>query len=358
MKKILLFTDSLGAGGAQRQLVGLAIVLHQKGYNVKVCTYHNLSFYKSILVDKNILNELIPDAKSIIKRIISVYRYFKQENPDWVIAYQETPSFISCIVKLLGGRFRLIVSERNTTQHVGLNESIRFFFYRFADAIVPNSFTQNNFLLSNYPWMSPKIKTITNFVDIKQFCPKQHCRREVPEILVVGSIGQSKNSHGFIRACKHLKDNRVKFHATWYGWHDHPTNYMNDIKNLILELGLVDVVELKDKTLDIAIVYRDADYFCLPSFFEGTPNVLCEAISCGLPVAASNVCDNNLYVQDNVNGYLFDPSNIESISSALERLLNIDEQQYLTFRANSRKIAVDKLSIEKFVSKYCSILES
>ena len=49
MKKILLFTDSIGAGGAQRQLVGLAYLLKDKGYHVKVCTYHHSDFYKSYL---------------------------------------------------------------------------------------------------------------------------------------------------------------------------------------------------------------------------------------------------------------------------------------------------------------------
>lgn len=47
MQKIILFTDSLGAGGAQRQLVGLATFLRQVGYSVKVCTYYDLDFYKS-----------------------------------------------------------------------------------------------------------------------------------------------------------------------------------------------------------------------------------------------------------------------------------------------------------------------
>ena len=42
--KIILFTDSLGAGGSQRQWVGLAKLLKDNGYNVNVCTYHNIDF--------------------------------------------------------------------------------------------------------------------------------------------------------------------------------------------------------------------------------------------------------------------------------------------------------------------------
>ena len=40
MKKILCLIDSLGAGGAQRQMVGLATFLKEKGYDVVVAIYH------------------------------------------------------------------------------------------------------------------------------------------------------------------------------------------------------------------------------------------------------------------------------------------------------------------------------
>ena len=77
--KILCFTDCLGAGGAQRQLVGLAVMLHQRGYDVKVCYYFDIPFYKDYLVEKTVEHELIPNASSHIKRIHAVARYFHKE---------------------------------------------------------------------------------------------------------------------------------------------------------------------------------------------------------------------------------------------------------------------------------------
>lgn len=356
-KKILLFTDSLGAGGAQRQLVGLALFLTQAGYDVKVCTYHNIPFYKSMLDENSIFNELIPEASDTKKRIISVCKYFNKENPDWVIAYQETPSLIACIANLFNRKYRVIVSERNTTHNMTLKEYVRFFLYRWAEAIVPNSYTQAKFLYSHYPWMLPKIETITNFVDINKFYPVKRQRRQIPEILIVGSIADSKNTKGFVNACKILAEKGIRFHATWYGWHENPTPYMIETKDLIAKLKLGALIELKDKKLDIVPVYQDADYFCIPSFYEGTPNVLCEAISCGLPVVSSNVCDNALYAQDGINGFLFDPSNVYSMADSIERLLTIDEQTYNLFCKKSRCIAEEKLSPETFLLKYRAIID-
>ena len=52
------------------------------------------------------------------------------------------------------------------------------------------------------------------------------------------------------------------------------------------------------------------DAFCLPSFKEGYPNVIVEAMSCELPVLCSKICENPVIVEDNINGFLFDPHNI------------------------------------------------
>ena len=60
--KILCFIDCLGAGGAQRQLVGLASMLHQRGIDVKVCYYHDIPYYKEYLEERGIEHVLIPSA--------------------------------------------------------------------------------------------------------------------------------------------------------------------------------------------------------------------------------------------------------------------------------------------------------
>lgn len=355
--KILLFIDNLGPGGAQRQICGLAVMLCRHGHNVKVCTYYPHDFYKDYLDQNKVTNEIIPGADNPKKRIWVVRKYFKQEQPDWVIAYQETPSLVACVAKILGCDFKLIVSERNTTQKVGMNERVRFFLYRWADAIVPNSHAQERWLYAHHPWMKQKITTITNFVDLDKFHIKKHVKNEIPEILVVGSIFGSKNTKGYIQACKILKDKGVKFHTSWYGWMKDVNSYMLEVKELIKELDLEDVFTIEDKTENIVPVYQKADYYCMPSFFEGTPNVLCEAIACGLPVASSDICDNGLYVEDEINGYLFNPSDVDEMAFKIEKLLTIDKEHYLNFSKNSRSIAEEKLSMERFYNEYRMILE-
>ena len=358
MKKIVLFTDCLGAGGAQRQLVGLAIMLKEKDYNVTVATYHNIDFYKKQLDDAGVRNLVIPSASNTKKRIWAVRTFLKKERPDWVVAYLETPSLLACIAKVTGCKFRLIVSERNTTQAVGMNERVRFFLYRWADAIVPNSYAQENYLTSHYPWMQKKLKTITNFVDLDYFSFIERKKRKVPEIVIAATIWSSKNTLGFIEAVKKLVDRNSRFHVSWYGKSNIDMDYYNESLQKIQEYGIQDYIELKDKTKQIKNVYHNADLFCLPSFYEGTPNVICEAISTGLPVACSDVCDNYIYVKPGCNGVLFDPNNPNDMANKISQLLYISSLEFEKYQKNSRQIALGKLSKDVFVDAYVKIIES
>ena len=72
MKKILLLIDSLGAGGAQRQLVGLAVLLKQRGYDVSVATYHDDRFYVDTLLDACVPYVYLKSAHDSKRRILAV----------------------------------------------------------------------------------------------------------------------------------------------------------------------------------------------------------------------------------------------------------------------------------------------
>lgn len=357
MQKILLFTDSLGAGGAQRQLVGLAKMLKEEGLHIKVVTYHDIPFYLSTLIENGIEYENVNKAHVTWKRFFLIYRMFKREKPNWVIAYLDTPCILACLCKLLGGGFKLLVSERNTTQRLTLKERFKFLLYRVADKIVPNSHSQGRFILVNNLSNQERVKVITNFVDTYYFQNQQIKRRKrVPVIVVVATIWQSKNTLGFIDAIKLLRDVGVLFVVHWYGKSNVSLDYLEECRRKITDYQLDGCIELKEKTTQIREVYLGADYFCLPSFFEGTPNALCEAISCGLPVICSDVCDNSLYVRNGKNGYLFDPHSAQDMKEKMAQLLGINDELYANFSKESRRIAEEVLSANRFLTEYKEVL--
>ena len=356
-KKILLLIDSLGAGGAQRQLVGLAVMLKQRGHDVIVATYHDNCFYVDTILDAGVPYVYLKSAHCSFKRIWVVARYIRRIKPDWVISYLETPSIVASIAHIFNKKFKLIVSERNTSQTVGKNEKLRFHLFKTADFIVPNAYAQEKFIVDNFPVLKAKTVTIANFVDTVFFHPKIHERSEVPEIVVAASIWSPKNTLGFLDAVKILKERGLKFHISWYGKANGNIGYFEECAQKAERLHISDCISLLDKTKKIREKYQDADYFILPSFYEGTPNVICEAMACGLPVACSNVCDNPIYVKPDVNGVLFDPKSPQNMAEVIAQLLTIGDKTYKLFSANSRKIAEEKLSKNKFIESYLTLIE-
>ena len=359
MKRILCLIDSLGPGGAQRQLVGLASFLKEKGYDIIVATYHDDRFYMDQLQAHGVPYVYLKKANNSFFRIWHIARYIRQTKPDVVISYLETPSICTCIAKMFNRKFKLIVSERNTTQHTGRNEKIRFNLFRLADYVVPNAYSQEAYMKKTFPKLTDKIVTIPNFVDLDHFVPPmERNRREIPEIMVAASIWASKNTLGFIDAVAALKAKGFRFHISWYGLNTKHLGYINQCQSKIEQLDVADCIELKEKTNSIREKYQDADYFCLPSFYEGTPNVICEAMACGLPIVCSAVCDNSRYVVEGKNGFLFNPQDVDSVCGAFEKLLLLSDIEYANFCTRSRSIAEQKLSEDSFVQSYIKLIES
>ncbi len=354
----MLFIDSLGAGGAQRQMVYLASTLKDSGYEVKLISYYDEPFYLNAIQRLGINYECIFEAGSHFTRIYYINKAIKKYNPNIVIAYLDTPCIVACICRLLQfKRWKLIVSERNTTQKLTLHERIKFFLYRVASLVVPNAYAQENFIKAYYPSLKKKTRTIINMVDLKRFSPIQNEQNsKILRITIVATIWPSKNTKGFIEAVKRVVENgNYDFKIDWYGIGN--SKYCQEAIDLVKQYQLDSNFSILPKTPTIEKEYQQSDWFCLPSFYEGTPNVICEAMACGLPILCSNVCDNGHYVQDGVNGYLFDPTSIEDMSRSLMEALKTSAEKRKIMGTKSRQIAEEKLSYMQFRNNYLQAIE-
>lgn len=360
MKRILCFIDSLGPGGAQRQFVGLVSMLAEKHYDVKVITYYNIPFYKNILDAKGITIVNINDGGNFVKRVFKVRKEIKNFTPDCVVSYLETPSLIACVLKLTGLKYKLIVSERNTTQEIKLTDRIRFALFRLSDYIVPNSFSQTDFLCVNYKWMKSKTKTIINFVDTSYFSPYKTINGEkgIIRFVAASSVSPRKNIVPFIQAVISVVNKGYhNFSVKWYGDVEETKALSVECHKLIQEKKIEAYFEILPKTNNIVEKYRESDVFVLPSLYEGTPNALCEAMSCGLFVLCGNICDNSRYVSEGINGFLFDPKSVESMVEALTKVLNMTYSEIRKYGKTSREIVLKEFSQETFIEKYINIIE-
>ena len=351
-----MFIDSVGYGGAQNQFVNLAVLLKGQGYQVKILVvYDEYDFYKGTLDGIDVICD--QKSKKPINRLWRIPRLIVREKPDIVIAYLDSQCVLSCIARMFS-KFKLIVSERNTTQAVGVKDRIKFWLFRFADYIIPNSYTQGRFIAKLNPGYEEKIKVITNAIDLKRFYPSEsRCGNEIPQIISVGRNIYQKNYLGMIEVIKILKERDIKVHFNWFaGKCD--ANYQTLVNNRIKNYGLEDMITVYEPTQSIGDKYRENDFFWLYSLFEGFPNVLCEAMACGLPVACSNVCDNGDIVIEGENGVLASPDNYVEMADQLCTLLAYDDQK-LRLIAESNVKRIEALCSERsFLAKYLELINA
>ena len=357
-KRVLLLIENLGSGGAERQLCGLAIMLKRNGYQVKVVTYLKTDFsqfYEPLLKNAGVDYELHPELLPTVTRVFKFVVIAKAFNPDVVISFLPSPSMTACLAKVFC-HYKLIVGERNTNLSLQKYDKLRFNMFRIADAIVPNSFSQGEFICKHYPSLSSKVHPIINFVDVEKFHPVENKKQnELFNIVTVARFTTQKNYLNYAEGIAIAKKNGYKFHCDWFGNKYHK-EYFESIQKRIIDLGIEDYVTIHNPSSNIVEEYHKADALCLPSIYEGYPNVLCEAMSCALPVICSNVVEMPRIVKENVNGYLFDPSSPELIANAIIRLLDTSVKDRKNMGINNRKRILENNTEVIFVNKYIELI--
>lgn len=177
------------------------------------------------------------------------------------------------------------------------------------------------------------IRVIPNGVDSHRFfpLPALEARRRVglgtegPVVLTVGSQDEVKGTRYLIEAIAMLKD-VPGLRLVLVG--DGPLR--GRLESLGMELGISDRVFYAGKRdhADIPLWMNAADVFCLPSLREGHPNVVMEALACGIPVVASDVGAVSELLRPQT-GIVVQPADAhglaQALRSALERSWNRDE---------------------------------
>jgi len=338
--KILCVIDSLNSGGAQRQLVNLGIGFKEKGHEVRFLVYHKKDFFKDLLDEHDIPVHYIL-TKNYLKRLFLMRKFIRQGNQDVVLSFLTSGSFICEIAALPSRKWKLVVGERNADPAILKSPKLRLirFGHLLADFVVSNSqenldmVHKANFLLSRN-----KGKVIYNFVDNRLLLenieqPKQNLKIN---IVVAARHEPQKNIVGVINALNLLSVNeRNKLELTWYGGIETDESFIR-AKSLISAAKLSDVFRLKPKTLAISEIMKNADVVGLFSLYEGLPNAICEAMALGKPIICSRVSDLPKLIIENVNGFLCNPEDPDSIKSAIKKVIEATNTELFNMGQNNR----------------------
>lgn len=149
-------------------------------------------------------------------------------------------------------------------------------------------------------------------------------------LLSVGELIRRKNHETVIKTIARLKDANIYYVICGSGELD------EYLRGLIGKLGLEKQVILLGSRADIDEICKSADIFLHPSYQEGLPVALMEAMAAGLPCVASRIRGNTDLIEEGRGGYLCPPADVEAFSRAIS-LLADDPEQRAAMGANNTK---------------------
>lgn len=151
--------------------------------------------------------------------------------------------------------------------------------------------------------------------------------------LSVGELITRKNHETAIRAFAELKEENAYYLICGIGELD------SYLQKLIDELGLSSRVRLLGYRLDAKEIMRASDVFFFPSFQEGLPVALMEAMSAGLPCIVSRIRGNVDLIEENEGGLFFDPNDVASAEQALLTFTKMDKSVVLKWKRRNKEKA-------------------
>ena len=348
IKQIVFIISSLKGGGAER-VVSLLANLFIREYSVTIILLSNEEvFYKLNKNIKIVKLDLSKKSNSICSKVLNNYHRInklknaiKQEKADIVISFMTQTNILSIIATKSIGK-KILISER--TNYNFLKSKIwiflRKFIYRFSDALI----VQSDYDKNKYNFHK-NIKVIFNPLKI---LPIKRERDNI--ILAVGRVD-------YLKGYDRLINIYSKLSTDWKLIIVGEGNQRKNIESLISELNLEGRVILEGRKNNIEEYYARAKIFALSSRMEGFPNVLAEAMGHGCAcIAFDCLTGPRDIIDDGINGYLVEDSNMEKYQIQLQKL--VDNSDLRTKFSKEAKKIVERLDIDKISNEWLKIIQN
>lgn len=363
-KRIMYIIPTLGIGGTQRQLVNLIQgLIKEVDYYIEVSTLYKGGPIAEELNDLGIKINYI-NMKNIydlfsLRRLIRILRY---GNFNIVHTFLFDANVLGAFSAKQAGVEAIISSRRDMDiwkfkRHIWAERLGA----KLSKKIIANSNAVKEFVIQQEKISPSKIEVILNGIDLNSF----HKSKEVFDLrkefglskdhFIIGTIGtisEKKGQRYLIKAAREILNVFSQSRFIFVG--NGPLE--NELRKLTNTLSLSDKVVFTGLRQDVTAILSMIDIFCLPSIYESCPNVILEAMACGLPVVATNVGGVSEIVINEEIGTLVPSKDPEAIAKAIIKLLRHEGLREKMVQ-QGRKIVEQKFSLERMVSDYHNFYE-
>jgi len=297
-----------------------------------------------------------------LRLFFEYFLLFRRLKPDLVINFTIKPNIYGSIsagllgiqsISVITGLGYVFIRESWLTKLVKLLYWIAF---RFNRAVVFLNFEDLNTLRNVSKEKSFLIES--EGVDIKYFDPNlcREVRKDEFTFLFVGRLLTDKGIYELIKAFEKLKKEKPKVKLIIVGRPDEGNP--NSVNKGELEKWMKEgLIELHGFQEDVRPFYYMADCVVLPSYREGIPRVLLEAMAMEKPIITTDAPGCRNVCVDGVNGFLVKPRDVESLYLAMKKAVEMGEAELRKMGKKGREIVEQKYEISKIVSEYVKIIE-
>lgn len=206
-----------------------------------------------------------------------------------------------------------------------------------------------------YGVCAKKIVVIPNGVDTDFFTPAEKPTIGEPCVLYTGRLDARKGVEDLVPCATYVCREKPKARFVVTG--DGPL--ASDMKRKVHTANLDANFQFTGFVFRGVLLqhYREASVFVLPSYYEGLPTSLLEAMSCGIPSVATDIEGNSEVITDGETGLLVPPRNPRLLAEAILKLLD-DEELRSQIGANARKHIVENYDWGLVVDRIEAIYEA
>lgn len=370
--RILFLVRGLHTGGAERQLVALARGLSRAGHPVSVAVFYaGGEFERDLRADGIPIHDLGKrgrwDLAPALARLVAVVR---AERPAVVHAYMGLANLCSTVVKPLFPAVRFVWGIRSAIPRPitygwasGLTRVLERVASPFADAIVANSSAARRQAIAS-GLDGRRMTVIPNGIDCTVFRPDPAGRARTreewgigPGATLVGSVARldpTKDHPALIRAFAEVAAARPDARFVCIGGGD--AAYRERLRALASELGLAPRLTWAGDRRAEAAIYSALDVSVLSSLpGESFPNVIGEAMACGVPCVVTDSGDAATIVGE--TGAVVPPGAPGALAAAILALIERLGRSGAALSSEARARIAREYSMERLVSRTAATLQ-
>ena len=323
LKKIYLFCPSIHDGGLEKTLSVYANFLSTNFQVNLITNTFNQKRLKTLRKNVKIIN--FKNKFFLNNRIINnLFCVFKtlMIKEDKLVIFSLHDHFFWCLLKFLKINFKLIIrtqtaiiNEKNKIEEKNIKKNFFFrkfitLFYKYSDLIITFSKKNKSFLKNKIK--AKNVKVIYNYFPKNKLLKRN---RKIYNVFFVGRLVPDKDPIFFLKNCISLSK-KIRFNIGIVG----KGSCYDMVKSMSINRRNIKIYGFVENGLKK--LSRKIDVICITSKYDGTPNVLGEAVSYKIPcLAPKNVGLSNLILLNGKGGYLYKPNSDFDFKKKLSSIL-------------------------------------